>query len=182
MVDDTTNAMNLASADNLARISVGIDMYDPADWTQDERVQYLKAFATIITTYPTEFNAQTLASAQTILAHPAQDLTTATQDASDEWNTLTYTLSQNFNNVVATPAANIGQAIVNTLNSSAAVLSNAASTAANVSSSLNTASNLSQYLLPAAIVVVFIYLIKDPVRGSQAGENIAGGVRKLLPY
>jgi len=175
VVDDATNALNLGSAENLARINIGIDSIDPSDWTQDERVQYLKQVASLIVTYPNEFNTATLTSAQQLLQHPDQDLSNSISDMEDQWNTFTYTLAQGFESNIAEPASQVGQAM-------AQLVQNAATVVNKGSSALASAASISSWALPVAAVAVLFLILRDPERGTQAGKNLAGGVRELLPY
>jgi len=180
MVDDVTNSQNLGSASRLAMQSLGIDTIAPSDWTQDERVAFLQAMASIIVNYAQDYTDATVASAQQILQHPPADLSTGSDDAADEWNTFGYTFMNDAQDVVGTPLTAVGNAVSN-------IITKVANTASNTASAVSNASAVAEWIIPAGVIVLFIWLIKDPERAANAtkgfagaGREAAGGVRGLF--
>lgn len=62
------------------------------------------------------------------------------------------------------------------------VAENATGAVDSAAKALGNASDLSVILLPLSVIVLFVWLLKDPEKGTRAGRNLAGGVRELLPY
>lgn len=174
MIDDQQNALNLASAENIARANLGLQGTDVADWSEEEFLGYISELASIITQHPTQFNEVSLANAAAVLLQRNLVTSNWTDDQLQEAYTLKYELANN--------VSSVGDDLVSLGNGISNLLGNAGRTLDKGSAAVASAAGMVDLLVPGIAIVLFVWLIKDPVRATQAGKNIAGGTRELLPY
>lgn len=161
-VDSTTNAANLASAENLVQINLGLDQIPQSQWSQDQMISYLQGLSSTINQYPTEFDSQTVANASTIGSSNLSDL--ALQDPSFSWSDFGSALEDNAaaagNNVAA-----LGQGISNAVNSIGSTISSLGTAASNTAT-------IAQWALPAALVLL-VYLLSQTKSGSVSAKGLS---------
>lgn len=152
MVDDATNSANLASAENLIKINLGLDGIDPSDWTSAQMTQYLQGLSAEIVANPSSFNSQTVTNAQNIGSTNLNDLANIVDSdptVSDYWSALQDASNQQagqINNLLGTAGSAVSN-LVNAVGNAAKAVSNTASAA--------------QWLLPAAAILLVVFLAQS---------------------
>jgi hypothetical protein len=149
-VSDTQNAANLASAENLTQINLGLDQIPQSQWTQPQMISYLQGLSSTIQSNPNAFNAATLSSANAVAGSNLNNL--QLQDPSFSWS--------DFGTQVENNAVAAGNSVVAVGQAAQSALQSVASTVSNLGTAASNTAAVAQWALPA-LLVIGVYLIAN---------------------
>lgn len=161
-VSDATNAANLASAEQLVQINLGLDGTAQSDWTQPQMISYIQGLSQQINSNPGAFNDATVTNAANISATNLNSLNL--EDSDFSWTDFGQDLETNATNA-AGGLVSIGNGISNALSS----LGNTITSLGNAAS--NTAT-LAQWALPAILVAAVIFAFNTK-KASVKGVSVS---------
>ncbi len=159
MVTAQQNLGNLGSAANLAAIDLGLDLTPASQWSQDQRISFLRGLANKILSYPASFDAQTLNSANVILGqnfngmHLDDFVNTSPDGSASVAKIFVDSLADGVLGG-AQSVANIGTGALNIVNKVASGASNLGDAAANLAQAANNASSSTSWLLPIGLIAL----------------------------
>lgn len=164
MVTSQQNIANLGSAAQLVAINLGLDQIGPGEWSQTDRLAFIRALANAILQYSAQFDAQTLNSATVILGQnfngmTLDDFVNAAPDGQASVAKIFF--DSLGDNILGGGQAvgNIGTGAVNIVTKIASAASNVGDAAANLAQAANNASSSTSLLLPIGLIALVAILV-----------------------
>lgn len=157
MVTAQQNLANLGTASRLVANQQNLDETPASDWSQDDRIYFIRSLANTIQQYPNDFDARTINNAHLILGQnfDGMALDDFINSAPDGQASLAKifvdTIGDNFLSAVSAPA-NLGSAAVSLVNRVASTASNLGDAAERLSAAAASGASTANWVFPVALV------------------------------